>query len=42
MRNGYIIGTLTSIDNCEIVKMDGKVIQFYEQSLLCYEQSQWC
>ena len=26
MRNGYIIDTLTSVDICEIVKIDGKVI----------------
>ena len=30
MRNGYIIGTLTSVDICEIVKIGGKVIEIYE------------
>ena len=30
MRNGYIIITLTSVDIQEIVKIGGKVIQFYE------------
>ena len=30
MRNGYIIDTLTSVDICEIVKIGGKVIEFYE------------
>ena len=30
MRNGYIIGTLTSIDIQEIVKIGGKVIENYE------------
>ena len=30
MRNGYIIDTLTSVDNQEIVKIGGKVIQIYE------------
>ena len=27
MRNGYIVDTLTSVDICEIVKIDGKVIE---------------
>ena len=30
MRNGYIIDTLTSVDIQEIVKIGGKVIEFYE------------
>ena len=30
MRNGYIIDTSTSVDICEIVKIDGKVVQIYE------------
>ena len=30
MRNGYIIDTLTSVDIQEIVKISGKVIEFYE------------
>ena len=30
MRNGYIIDTLTSVDNQEIVKIGGKVIEIYE------------
>ena len=30
MRNGYIIDTLTSVDNCETVKKGGKVIRIYE------------
>ena len=30
MRNGYIIDTLTSADNQEIVKIGGKVIEVYE------------
>ena len=30
MRNGYIIDVLTSVYNCEIVKLGGKVIQIYE------------
>ena len=30
MRNGYIIDTLTSIDICEIVEIDGKVIEINE------------
>ena len=30
MRNGYIIDTLTSVDICEIVKINGKVIEIYE------------
>ena len=30
MRNGYIIGTLTSVDIQEIVKIGGKVIEIYE------------
>ena len=30
MRNGYSIDTLTSVDIQEIVKIGGKVIQFYE------------
>ena len=30
MRIGYIIDTLTSVGICEIVKMDGEVIQTYE------------
>ena len=30
MRNGYIIDTLTSVDNQEIVEFGGKVIQVYE------------
>ena len=30
MRNGYIIDTLTSVDICEIVKIDRKAIQIYE------------
>ena len=29
-RNGYIIDTLTSVDNCEIGKMGGKVVGVYE------------
>ena len=28
--NGYMIDTLTSVDNCETVKMGGKVIGIYE------------
>ena len=31
MRNGYIIDTLTSVDNQEIVKTGGKVIEIYER-----------
>ena len=30
MRNGFIIDTLTSVDNQEIVKSGGKVIEFYK------------
>ena len=30
LRNGYIIDTLTSVDNCETVEMGGKVIENYE------------
>ena len=30
LRNGYIIGTLTSVDIQEIVKIGGKVIEIYE------------
>ena len=30
MRNGFIIDTLTSVDNCEYVKLGGKVIKTYE------------
>ena len=30
MRNGYIFDTLTSVDICEIVKIDGRVIEIYE------------
>ena len=30
MRNGYIVNTLTSVDNQEIVKMSGKVVEIYE------------
>ena len=30
MRNGCIIDILTSVDNQEIIKIEGKVIQFYE------------
>ena len=30
MRNGYITDTLTSVDNQEIVKIGGKVIEIYE------------
>ena len=30
MRNVYINDTLKSVDTCEIVKMGGKVIRFYE------------
>ena len=30
MRNGYIVDTLTSLDNFEIVNIGGKVIQIYE------------
>ena len=30
MRNGYIIDTLTSVDDQEIVKIGGKVIEIYE------------
>ena len=30
MRNGYIIDTLTSLDNQEIVEIGGKVIEIYE------------
>ena len=30
MRNGYIINTLTSVDIREIVKIGGKVIEFYK------------
>ena len=33
MRNGCIIGTLTSVDICEIVKMGGEVIEFYEGNI---------
>ena len=30
MRNGYVVDTLTSVDIHEIVKIGGKVIEFYE------------
>ena len=30
MRNGYIVDTLTSVDNCEIVEIGGKVVEIYE------------
>ena len=30
MRNGYTIDTLKSVDNCEKVKVGGKVIKIYE------------
>ena len=30
MTKGYIIDNLTSVDNCEIVKIGGKVIEIYE------------
>ena len=30
MRIDYFIETLTSVDNCKIIKIGGKVIQFYE------------
>ena len=30
MRNGYIIDTLTSVDNQEIVKIGGRVVEIYE------------
>ena len=30
MRNGYIIDTLTSVDIQEIVKIGGKVVEFYK------------
>ena len=30
MMNGHIIDTLTSVDNCEVVKRGGKVIKIYE------------
>ena len=30
MRNGYIVNTLTYVDNQEIVKIGGKVIEIYE------------
>ena len=30
MRNGYIIDTLTSVDNQEIIKIGGKVVEIYE------------
>ena len=30
MRNGYILGTLTSVDICEIVEIGGRVIEIYE------------
>ena len=30
MKNGYIIDTLSSVDSCEIVKFDGRVIEFFE------------
>ena len=30
MRNGYIIDTLTSVDNQEIVKIGGEVVEIYE------------
>ena len=30
MRNGYINDTLTSVDNCGIVKIGGGVIEMYE------------
>ena len=30
MRNGFIIDTLTSVDNQKIVKINGKVIRIYE------------
>ena len=30
IRNGYIFDTLTSVDICEIIKIGGKVIEFYE------------
>ena len=29
MRNGYIVDTLTSVDNQEIVKNGGKVVEIY-------------
>ena len=30
MRNGYIIDTFTSVDNCGIVKIGARLIQIYE------------
>ena len=33
MRNGYIIDTLTSVDNQEIVKIGGKVKKFCEGAI---------
>ena len=30
MRNGYIFDTLTSVDNCEVVKIGGNVVEIYE------------
>ena len=30
MRNGYIIDTLTSVGNQEMVKRGGKVVKIYE------------
>ena len=30
MRNGYIFDTLTSVDNCEFVKIGGRVIQIHQ------------
>ena len=30
MRNGFIIDTLTSVDICEIVKIEGEAIEIYE------------
>ena len=30
MQTGYILDTLTSVDNCDIVKIGGELIEFYE------------
>ena len=37
MRNGYIIDTLTSVDNEEIVKIGGKVVEIYQKCYLSRE-----
>ena len=30
MRKGYMIDTLTSVDNCEVFELGGTVIEIYE------------